>query len=227
MPPVLRESVKGERMILWIAGWPHNGSTLCRQILKDSFGIKSYSCYLESELESLFEGGEKFYKKWSANRLYFHRHLLEHSDTWVIKTHELPLDTAPAIFVVRDGRDAVCALSNFWGIPINDATTGLHCAFGTWSTYFYGWNPKERPHTLILRFEDMVHKPNEAVDKIAAFINEGPIAPYVDDFEEKKKQYPYLFKDRTGGWKKRMSKEHLDLFYKCHKPLMEELGYEI
>ena len=214
-------------MILWIAGWPHNGSTLCRQILKDSFDIKTYSRYLESELESLFEGGEKFYKKWSNSPLYFHRHLLEHDTTWVIKTHELPLDNAPTIFVVRDGRDAVCALSNFWGIPINDAIVGMHCAFGTWSSYYYAWNPQERENTLVLRFEDMVTQPNEEAKKISTFLGAPQEKPYVDDFEEKKKEYPYLFKDRIGGWKKRMTKEHLDLFYKCHGSLMEELGYEV
>jgi hypothetical protein len=214
-------------MILWIAGWPHNGSTLCRQMLRDSFGIKTYSRYLESELESLFEGGQEFYRKWSANPLNVHRYLLEHDNTWVIKTHELPLDNAPTLFVVRDGRDAVCSLSNFWSIPINQAITGLGCAFGTWSSYYYGWMPHKRENTLLLRFEDMVERPNEECGKIAEFLGVPQEKPYVDDFEEKKKQYPFLFKDRIGVWRNRMNKEQLNLFDECHGKLMRELCYEV
>jgi len=213
-------------MILWIAGWPHNGSTLCRQILKDSFGIESYSRYLESELETLFTGGVKFFERWKKNPVTYHKYILEHTDTYVVKTHELPIDNAPTIFVVRDGRDAVCSLSNFWGIPIADAIAGLGCPFGTWSSYYYGWMPEKRPNTLVLKYEEMVTDPQMVVGKIAEFIGTKPTAPYVDDFEEKKKEFPYLFKDRIGGWKRRMNSEHLALFENCHGKLMRELGYE-
>ena len=213
-------------MILWIAGWPHNGSTICRQILKDAFDIQTFSKYQEAELDDMFKGSVEFQRKWAKDPSLRHKYLLEHNDTTVIKTHELPLDNAPTIFVVRDGRDSVCALSNFWQIPINMAITGSGCPFGTWSAYYHGWNPEERPNTLVLRFEDMVKNPNDEAKKIAEFIGQKQVRPYVDDFEEKKKEFPYLFKDRTGIWQKRMSKENLELFDKCHGTLNRELCYE-
>lgn len=213
-------------MIVWIAGWPHNGSTLCRQILKDSFEIPSVSCYLESELESLFPGSEKFSDKWNCDKIATHDYLYEHNEAFVLKTHELPLDDCPAIFVYRDGRDAVVALSNFWTLPLRNSICGIGCAFGTWSSYYYGWNPKQRPNTLMVKYEDMVLQPNDVAQDISNFFGFKQKHDYIDDFEEKKKEYPYLFKDRIGGWKKRLKDDDLDLFWTYHGSVMKELGYE-
>jgi hypothetical protein len=213
-------------MIVWIAGWPHNGSTLCRQILKDSFEISTASCYLESELEPLFPGGEAFFKCWDRDKITFHSYLVEHNETYFVKTHELPLDNCPAIFVYRDGRDSVTALSNFWKMPIESAICGIGCPFGTWSSYYHGWNPKHRPNTLMVRFEDMVENPNKVASEISGFIHFEQKHDYVDDFELKKMKYPYLFKDRLNAYKKRFYPEIEDMFWRCHGAVMKELGYE-
>jgi hypothetical protein len=213
-------------MIVWIAGWPHNGSTLCRQILKDSFGITTVSCYLETELETLFPGSENFAKVWDRDRMTTHAYLVEHSDAFFVKTHELPLDDCPAIFVYRDGRDAVTSLSNFWKMPIENAICGINCPFGTWSSYYHGWNPKDRQNTLMVRFEDMVNTPNAVAKSISEFLNIDQKHPYIDDFDQKKKEYPFLFKDRIGTYKRRFNDEITDLFWRYHDRVMEELGYE-
>lgn len=213
-------------MICWIAGWPHCGSTLLRQILKDSFDLQSYSQYLESELESLFEGGEKFSEDWQQAIMLRHRYYLEHDQTFLIKTHELPLDNAPAFFVVRDGRDAVSSLSHFWKVPIDYCIGGFNFTFGNWSSFYYGWNPHFRESTCIIRYEDMVLHPQKVCDQISRFLGVKQERPYKDDFEEKSKQYPYLFKDRIGVWKDAMSEKNLEYFWRCHGKLMKDLAYE-
>jgi len=214
-------------MICWIAGWPHNGSTLMRQILKESFGISTVSKYLEPELDTLFPGGEMFRNKMGHNPESATEYVRRRNATTFIKTHELPEDDSPAIFVVRDGRDAVCSLSNFYWIPVASAITGQGCIFGSWSAYWYGWDPEQRPDTLIVRFRDMVERPNEVVlPQLEQFLGRKPVKEYVDDFEEKRKQYPYLFKDRIGVWKQTMSESDISLFNKCHGDVNRRLGYE-
>ena len=212
-------------MIIWIAGWPHNGSTLCRQILKDAFEIPTVSCYLESELESLFPGAEAFFHRWYNNAQGMYNYVIKQKETYVIKTHELPSDGSHTVFVYRDGRDAVTALSNFWKISLRNSICGINGPFGTWSSYYHGWNPKSRPNTLMLKYEDMVEKPNDIARQISAFFKIEQKHEYIDDFEEKKKEFPYLFKDRVGAWKKKLKGNELDLFWRCHGAVMKELGY--
>jgi len=214
-------------MITWIVGWPHNGSTLLRQILKDCFDIPTVSMYDEPDLEYLF-GKEslEFSRKLAENpiiRFEYHRSLPE---TKFIKIHELPFDDSPALYVIRDGRDCITAAGHFWNTPIRFITAGCGNRFGAWSEHYYAWNPEKRPNTKIIRFEDMVLKPDDIAKDVGEFIGKAPLRPYVDDFEENKKKWPQLFHDRIGCWKKRMSKKDLAYFWKCHGSLMKELGYE-
>lgn len=212
-------------MITWIAGAPHNGSTLLRQIIKQCFGFPTYSRYCEEELEFMFPGSVGFSAGFNENVHVRLQKFWESTEHVIIKTHELPADDMPSIFVVRDGRDAVSALSNFYSIPIKHAIVGQYVAFPSWSDYFLGWNPQERPKTLLVRFEDMVNIPDTVADKISEFWGTPVKTKYNDDFEECQKKYPKLYQDRIGGWKKAMSESDLELFWKCHGPLMKRLGY--
>ena len=212
-------------MIIWLAGWPHNGSTLCRQIIKDCLDITSVSKYNEPGLEQFFPGAQDFLKDWDGDHLRKLQYYRETPETYIVKTHEQPIDNAQAIFVVRDGRDAVSALSHFWRIPIKDAIVGQGCLFGSWSGYYWGWNPKVRPNTLLVKFEDMVTRPTDVAVMIGEFLGIEKKHNYVDHFEQDKKKYPQLFHDSSDVWQKRMSESDLDLFWKCHRSVMEEAQY--
>ncbi len=45
---------------------------------------------------------------------------------WLIKTHAPPNDTAPAIYVIRDGRDATISLSHFDDVSLREVVEGRH-----------------------------------------------------------------------------------------------------
>jgi len=214
-------------MILWIAGWPQNGSTLLRQIIRDCFDIPPYSKYTEPELEFLF-GSEvlKFGIGWRDASFEQYCRCHNSNKLFVIKTHEIPIDDSPAIFIVRDGRDAVTALCRFWTIPIASAIVGQSCVFGGWSDYYRAWQPKKRPKTILVRFEDMIEDPNMIARDIAPMLGCEPKRPYVDDYEEKGKSWPQLFNGRTGIWREDMTEKDLELFWRCHGEVMAELGYE-
>ena len=213
-------------MITWIAGWPHNGSTLVRQILKQCFDITVYSSYIEEKLAFLFgEDSVKFSERWVQDKLRCYIACIQDRGSWFIKTHEIAFDGSAAILVVRDGRDAVSALSRFWHIPVRDAITGQGCIFGNWSSYYYSWDWERRPHTLLLRFEDMAERPDEVVCKLERFLKMPAKRDFIDTFEQNKEHYPKLFNDKHSCWQDRMTEGEIELFWNCHGHLMKALGY--
>ncbi len=214
-------------MITWIAGWPHNGSTILRQILKDCFEIQTHSIYPEPNFEYLFgPRAATFGEEWKGNPIVRAEYYNSLSVMHIIKTHDLPDDDNPALFVVRDGRDVVTSMSYFWKISIRLVIAAIANQYGDWSAHYYAWNPAKRKNTKIIRFEDMVLRPDDVAKAVGDFIGAKPLKPYVDDFEENVKKWPQLFHDRIGCWKKEMSKADLRLFHKCHGKLNRELGYE-
>lgn len=214
-------------MITWITGWPHNGSTLIRQILKDCFDIKTYSLYPEPQFEYLF-GPEvvTFSKGWAENPIVRLEHYRSLPEMYFIKTHELPIDDSPALYVIRDGRDCVTAASHFWAAPIRFTIAGVAGRFGGWTEHFYAWDPANRKNTQLVRFEDMVLSPDQVAARLGKFIGKEPLRPYVDNFEKDREKWPQLFHDRIGCWKQRMSQDDIAYFFKCHGELMRELDYE-
>ena len=214
-------------MITWIAGWPHNGSTLLRQILKCCFDMQTLSVYPEPQFEFIFgKAPVEFAKQWAENPLVRLEYSQRLPEIQYIKTHEIVLDNSPALYVVRDGRDVVTALSHFWKSPIRFIIAGIGGTYGNWSTHYYSWNYPKRKDVKIIRFEDMVLKPDEVAADVGEFLNCDPKQKYVDDFEENKNLWSQLFHDRIDCWKKRMSSSDLKYFWKCHGDLMRELGYE-
>lgn len=212
--------------IIWIAGWPHNGSTLLREILHQCFGIVSHSLYAEPELEFLFgaqaaEFGHDWGRDPVTKRLYYERS----PETHFIKTHELPIDGNPALFVVRDGRDAMVALSRFWRLPIRNLIVGQNCTFGGWSEFIRGWDPMNRPGTTLIRFEDMVERPMEVARSLRELFQLPVPQVFEDRYAANQKVHPQLYNGRIGIWRDAMRPDDLDLFWKCHGPMMEELGY--
>ena len=82
--------------MLLLASYPRSGNTFFRNVLREVYGIESSTFHLENEYPL-----DPNYDKFS-----------------VVKTHLLPaqlplnLKNAPAIYLVRDGRD--CAVSMAW-----------------------------------------------------------------------------------------------------------------
>jgi len=39
--------------------------------------------------------------------------------------------------------------------------------FGSWGGHLDAWNPLERPHTLVLKYEDLVERPDQELQRVA------------------------------------------------------------
>src|SRR5258708_40306388 len=89
---------------VWIASYPRSGNTFLRILLERVFEMPSYSAYYVEGTEHRDPSAEALQE---APRLPWNwRGRLTDSDAApqiVIKTHDLPTDKAPAIFIARDG----------------------------------------------------------------------------------------------------------------------------
>lgn len=209
--------------IVWLAGWPHCGSTFTRMVLKDVFGINSHSLYTEVELEFLFgEQAGTFAKAWDSD---VYNDLNGSDDLHIIKTHDQPIDGNPTIFVVRNGLDSCMGLSHYWGVPVKQIIAGLGGRFGSWSGFYYAWEPIVRPYTLIVKFEDLKENPDAVAVRLGEYLARRPQKLFENKFEEAQKEYPKLFSDNKGCSTDKITPDENRLFWRCHGEAMRELGY--
>jgi Sulfotransferase domain len=161
--------------------------------------------------------------------------------TRLLKTHDLPCpdDGRPAIYLVRDGRDAYVSFAHFmqthfpdqWnGMTYLDALRALISRsdyFGGWSQNVRAWTSRAAP-TAVVRFEKLIADPSEVV--AAACRQVGMALPQpaqgLPSFEELSEQWPEMFRrGKVGGWKDEMPPEVEDLFWFHHGKMMTQLGY--
>lgn len=157
--------------MIWLASWPRSGNTFLRTILWNCFAMKSGSVY-PNDL-----GGDR-----NLARVIGHVELDEigkgafrAGDPPILKTHERPKNSDPAIFVIRDGRPACVSLWKFYEkqFPLSVIVEGRH-RFDSWANHFKSWNPINRPNTLLLKYEYMVSDINGVIDILAKHLNRQP-----------------------------------------------------
>jgi len=96
-------------MIVWLASYPRSGNTFFRVLMKHLYGIKTYSIYNDSLFSEI-----------GASEMIGHEdlpasieELSRSSRLYLIKTHGLPTDDSPVIYLVRDGRDSIVSYARY------------------------------------------------------------------------------------------------------------------
>jgi len=213
-------------MICWIASWPRCGNTLCRLVLQDTLGVRTYSKYAEQDMMFAFgPAAALFGNEW---RVEVYNAYDKSDKLWFIKTHEAPMDGNPAIYVARDGRDACVSLSHFANQPIQGAILGVNSPFPNWSCHYWSWQPHTRPHTLLVKFGDLLEKPDQVADQVGAMFGIEPRKKFENHFDRLHLTSPGMFRvGKRGSWQEEMNEEDLALFWNCHGEVMERLGYGV
>ncbi|MGB9187927.1 MAG: sulfotransferase domain-containing protein [Methylovirgula sp.] len=219
---------------MWLASYPRSGNTLLRTLMWHCFGINTYSLYddkddigADAELSSIVG-----HVRHDLDQAEFYTKAKESESTYFVKTHDPPADNAKAIYIVRDGRSAVVSYFHYIkafnpgaATTIRDVIVG-ECMFGAWSDHFEAWHSRKRPHTLLLRYDDLARNPANGLDLISAFVERPIINPRPPSFEELKTVNSKFF--RSGGDVTNIGEltgETLDVFWSLHGRLMVELGY--
>lgn len=190
-------------------------------------------------------------------------------DSVFVKTHnylgeccDVALHTmdvsAGAIYVVRNPLDVVISMTDHFGVSLDDAivrladktaateTTDAHAAefHSGWSTHVESWTAQPNPSLHIMRYEDMLDRPNRTFRQVAAFLGLTPPndrlhkAIKFSSFETLKAQEKKSgFKERsefsraffrTGRkqqWRSQLSPAQIDRIVTAHGEQMARFGY--
>ena len=228
-------------MIVWLASYPRSGNTFFRVVLHHVYNLKTFSVYDEAEAGVAdVTGHEKLPAPLTE--------LAAAPETYFIKTHNLPQDNAPAVYLVRDGRDALVSHANYLlsfrmkekEIPLSHAPVRRFeqvledliadkPRFGGWSGNVRAWVGRPMARTVVIRFEDLIASPQSEVEKGVAALGlnlaalSGEVVP---DFAALQAQSPEFFRrGKAGAWRDEMPERLHQLFLRHHRVVLEQFGY--
>lgn len=238
-------------MIIWLASYPRSGNTFFRILMKQIYGITTYSIYNDPLFDHLKGSSDIVgHKKLDINveKMAFEDRI------FFVKTHHLPSDESPAIYLVRDGRDSVVSYAHYkmsfenqsfrnkikktfknwlgwdeYTETLKNLITDSQSDYGNWSENANQWTHR-KALTITLKFEDLIANPIDCID--SALINigfQGQLSrekQKTPSFNELQSQWSKFFrKGKIGSWKDEMSSDLEQMFWLKHGFMMEKLGY--
>ncbi|HEX7010183.1 MAG TPA: sulfotransferase domain-containing protein [Phycisphaeraceae bacterium] len=228
-------------MIIWLASYPRSGNTLFRTVLRHRYGVNTCSVYGDAQLEREGVGEVVGNQSMEASL----EQMAAAEEVYLVKTHEPPHDTNPAIYLVRDGRDALVSHAWYtrhfgsrrwigrllgrcgWESILEDLITSPR-QFGGWSRHVKQWCDRSAL-TVIVRYEDLVADPIGQVDRALAAVGchwSPKCLEPLPAFDEFRRKSPRFFrKGKAGAWRQEMPRRLEAMFWRLHGQVMEELGY--
>jgi hypothetical protein len=240
-------------VLIWVASYPRSGNTLTLLVLRDVFGTNR----LGSDFNDDFSLGKipdhalpgRATYAWDPPRQVrglsgdaLLDSLRARPEAYFIKTHRLARasDPAPALYLVRDGRDALVSQAHL--VKANDVPRFRNQSFdrrlaelidpgirsqGGWSRNVRAWRERSAP-TAVIRFEDLIADPVAAISRECAAIGAPlgePTAP-PPSFDRLRELAPWIFRrGALGSWRDEMSPELERRFWRLHGREMRALGY--
>jgi glycosyltransferase involved in cell wall biosynthesis len=226
-------------VITWIASFPRSGNTYLRVLLKRCLDMDSYSIYEEGTLAEVIG--------YRANSMS-PREMAAADEPFLVKQHDLPTDDFPAIYLVRDGRDALVSYAHYvltdkpkpeaearpelFNQTLHDLIV-YNASFGGWGPHVLAWASRSAP-TAIVRFEELVSSGDplsivsKALNDIGYLNHPSTFLDRPPSFSELHKQGPRFFREgKIGSWKREMPADLLELFWDTHGEAMERMQYSI
>ncbi len=252
-------------MLFWVASYPRSGNRFFRTLISSLCEVATTDIeFCESLMRELL--GEKALESLQSSRArqvqqaetlkatrgpspaaptpeWAQRPLAEvvaDPNPYAIKSHCVVHDTnLPAVYLVRDGRDAMVSYARFaplYGkdIPPEQFRKNLvqrinytGGRYGGWSENVAAWT--NRPNTCVLSFSDLIQNPVESVQKAIDTL-QLPIRilnTHVPTFEELQAKNPELYRrGKAGSWRDEFPADLLPLFWEKHGEMMRKLGYK-
>lgn len=231
-------------MIVWISSYPRSGNALVRMSLFYYWNIASSEIYVPDPGNEHLSSNELF---GSLPPRAPKEEDARSGTPYYFKTHELPSDNHPALYIYRNGLDAVYSYACFIRQMYPDKT-GPYSEmsldeigrllitnpnfFGGWSQHITAWKNREGPCSW-LRYEDLLDESSRlstierALDNLGLnYSSTGKIN--LPSVEHLRSNNPLLFrKGERGDGTRSFSTEIQDLFLSYHGETFEELGYPL
>ena len=195
-------------MIIWIASYPKSGNTWVRAmiaaLLYSEDGVFKFNQlskiprypdkrYFENFTEK-YDDLHEIKKYWLASQ----ERINLGNETNFFKTHHMNCrienynftnneNTLATIYIVRDPRNVVSSVSNYFSLPINESKNYLltprmlgrsfwnpsereaRSLLGTWKDNYRSWTA-DRRNLLILKYEDLVNNTTKELNNIIFFL---------------------------------------------------------
>ena len=173
--------------------------------------------------------------------------------------------TAGAIYIIRNPLDVVISLADHFGLSIDDGIRllnnpkgsgqggpdkeggrkgNIEQIYGSWSGHVTSWQLFNPQYFYLMRYEDMLDKPEETFGGMARFLGLNPsterLAKAIEfsSFKTVKKQEEekgfneqsfktdrFFRVGKAGQWKDVLSDKQVDTIVKCHYDTMKKYGY--
>ena len=222
-------------MIIWLASYPRSGNTFFRVLLKHVYNVVVYEPYpsdpaLAAPFKEIIGDGQLSLTLAEMNR---------RDDRYIVKTHEMPPDDCPAIYLVRDGRDALLSHARFV-LDYDHPSAGPDEYYGTvrrlietqsfggWSANVIAWTSR-RAATVVVKFEELIAAPLHELRRAMSAVGcEPPEIHTTDlpDFGDLQRKIPQFFRaGRVGVWREELPHNLHALFWHRHGDAMRRIGY--
>ncbi len=169
-------------MIVWLASYPRSGATFLRIVVHRLYGLPTYSLHdgdpVAQRIGTALVG--------SRPRPHDRRALRASREVFFTATHERRADdTCPAIYLVRDGRDAVVSQARLYASQYRASARERRAVFeaalldeiltpdhertsGSWGANVLSWLRPARAPFAVLRYEELIREPRACVTRAVA-----------------------------------------------------------
>lgn len=168
-----------------------------------------------------------------------------------------------AVYIVRNPLDVAISYAHLSNAPIDTvigrmATSGwgiarsnengierVRVVMGSWSENVGSWTEPAHPAVLVVRYEDLLDKPESAFSRVARHLRLKPSKAQIRQaigmsgferlraqeaatgFTEKPQRSvdPFFREGRAGQWRERLSEAQVARIVSAHRPLMKRFGY--
>ena len=227
-------------MIIWLASYPRSGNTFCRTLLQSIYGMPSSDPHpLPASVKAVNVAPSI---KPNITKPKTQESLATSREYYFLKTHEMPQEDHPALYLVRDGRDACVSYAHFIvefvkPVPLLFRRVWFRRTlrsviekdyYGGWGPHVLAWTSRSTP-TAVIKFEDLVVDPRgtlrQALEKLGYLPPELP-DPQIPEFDTLHREFPNFYrKGQVGTWRKEMPSEVQTLFWGRYGEAMEKMGY--
>ena len=168
-------------MLVWLASYPRSGNTFSRIVLNRLYGVTTTTGYDDDDPVAQMVGPAFVGYRPRESTL---QELVEQPGVTFVKTHRqphrVPCGDQSAIYIVRDGRDAIVSFARqrAQGLEQRGQTADVHqlmselvvgetLGTGNWGLNVLSWLRRSPPPALV-RFERLIHEPEEELRRALA-----------------------------------------------------------
>ena len=233
-------------MIVWLASYPRSGNTFIRLLLHHFYGVATHDLYFPSLDPARTDSKVDLADFVGFSPFESMEDLANSKDLAFVKTHELPEDDHPALYVVRDGRDALTSYAHYiltieQTTPRSEYTRRFEESlrdlvlgddrFGGWGRHILAWSRRKAP-TAIVNYDELQRRPLSTLERAFGQLSldlaplGGKSPQNLVTFRDLQRLAPQLFRrGKSGSYSREMPLKIEQAFWNRYGDVMKMLGY--